>query len=93
MVSHQVNRLNEGFRETMERPVELVKDYPLSATMIAFGMGLGVGVLLSQTLCSSLMETFEPEPTMTERLKKQVYDAVSHVLTPSMMRQFQHYTS
>ena len=92
MVSHQVNRLNRGARETMQRPVELVKEYPVSATMIAFGMGLGVGVLLSQTLCSALMETFEPEPTMTEKLRKQVYDAVNHVLTPAM-KQFQHYTS
>lgn len=93
MVSHQVNRLNSGFRETMHRPVEMVKEYPISATMIAFGMGLGAGVLLSQTLCSTLVEAFEPEPTMTERLRKQVYDAVSHVVSPAMMRQFQHYTS
>jgi hypothetical protein len=93
MVSHQVNRIKDGARETFERPVEIVKEYPLSSMMIVFGMGLGVGVVLSQTLCSSLMEAIEPEPTMTEKLRKQVYDAVSHVLSPSMMRQFQHYTS
>ena len=92
MVSHQVNRLNQGVRETMERPTELVKEYPLSATMIAFGMGLGVGVLISQTLCSTLVEAFEPEPNMTEKLRKQVYEAVNHVLSPAM-KQFHHYTS
>jgi len=93
MVSHQVNRIKEGARETFERPVELMKEYPFSSLMIAFGVGLGVGVIVSQTLCSSLMEAIEPEPTMTEKLRRQVYDAVSHVLSPSMMKQFQHYTS
>jgi len=92
MVSHQVNRIKEGARETFERPVELVKEYPFSSLMIAFGLGLGAGVLVSQALCSSLMEAFEPEPTMTEKLRKQVYDAVNHVMTPAM-KQFHHYTS
>jgi len=99
MVAHQ-DRMRDGFREAnetfnaaMERPAELVKEYPLSSMLLMFGIGLGVGVVLSQTVCSSLLEMVEHEPTMTEKLKRQVYDAVSSVVPPSMLRQIQSYTS
>lgn len=84
------NRLNDQFRHAMEQPTEMVKEHPLPSMLLMFGIGLGVGVVVSQALCSSLME--EAEPTMTEKVRKQAYDALSHVLTPSMLKQFQHYT-
>jgi len=89
----QANRMNEQFREAMERPGELVKEYPLASMLLMFGMGLGVGVIVSQTICNSLLEMAEPEPSMTNKLRRQVYDALGHVLTPSMLRQVQNYTS
>jgi len=55
-------------------------------------LGLGVGVLVSQTLCSSLMETFE-EPTMTEKMRRQVFNALAHVLPPGTLKQLQNYTA
>ena len=85
------NRLKEQFGHAMEQPTEMVKDHPLPSMLLMFGLGLGVGVIVAQTLCSSLIE--EHEPTMTEKMRKQVYDALSHVLTPSMLKQFQSYTS
>ena len=88
----QANRMNDQFREAMERPAELVKEYPLASMLLMFGMGLGVGVIVSQTICNSLLEMAEPEPNMTDKLRRQVYDALSHVLTPSMLRQVQNYT-
>jgi len=108
MVAHQRNERNQGgetgrlsgtlhdvqhtVQEAMQRPAEMVKEYPLSSMLMCFGIGLGVGVVLSQTVCSSLMETFEPEPSTVEKLKRQVYDAVTHVISPSMLKQIQNYT-
>jgi hypothetical protein len=96
MVAQPVNRMADQFREAMERPAEMVKDHPLPSMLLMFGVGIGVGVLLSQTVCSTLMEAIE-EPTMTEKMKRQVFDALSHVMSPSMYKQFQqyaqHYTS
>jgi len=89
----QANRMNEHFREAMERPTELVKEYPLASMLLVFGMGLGVGVIVSHTICNSLAEMVEPDPTMTEKLKRHVYDALSNVISPSMLRQLQSYTS
>jgi phosphohistidine swiveling domain-containing protein len=90
MVAH-ANRLNDQFRHAMEQPTEMVKEHPLPSMLLMFGLGLGVGVVVAQTLCSSLME--DHEPTMTDKMRKQVYDALSHVVSPSMLKQFQNYTS
>ena len=87
----QTNRVNHHFREAMAHPTEMVKDHPLPSMLLMFGLGMGVGVVVAQALCSGLMED-EP-PTMSEKLRKQVFDAVSGVLPPSMLRQLQSYTS
>jgi hypothetical protein len=83
--------MNHHFREAIAHPMETVKEHPLPSMLLMFGLGMGVGVVVAQAICSSLLE--EDPPTMTERARKQVYDAVSSVLPPSVMRQLQHYTS
>jgi len=88
----QANRINEQFREAMEQPAELVREYPLASMLLMFGMGLGVGVVVSSAICSGLAEMTEHDPTMSEKLKKQVYDALSNVISPSMLKQLQSYT-
>jgi len=92
MVAHEQNRIQDEFWEAVQRPDQMVKEHPLPSMLLMFGLGLGVGVLLSQTLCSSLIEAFE-EPTMTEKMRRQVYDAVSRVVPPSVLKQLQSYTS
>jgi hypothetical protein len=92
MVAQQEHRFNDQFREAFERPAEMVKEYPLASMLLMFGMGLGVGVLVSQSLCSALAELAE-EPTMTEKVRKQVMEALSHVVSPATLRQIQSYTS
>jgi len=80
------------FRGAMERPTELVQQYPISTMLLMFGVGLGVGVVLSQAVCSAFTEAME-EPTMAEKVKRQVYDAVSQVLPANMMKQIQNFTA
>jgi len=96
MVAQPVNRVADQFRAGLERPAEMVKEHPLPSMLLMFGVGIGVGVVLSQAVCSTLMEAIE-EPTMTEKMKRQVFDALGHVMSPSMFKQFQqyaqHYTS
>jgi len=92
MVAQQEHRFNDQFREAMERPAEMVKEYPLASMLLMFGMGLGVGVLVSQSVCSVLSEMVE-EPSMTDKVRKQVIDALSHVVSPATLRQIQSYAS
>jgi hypothetical protein len=91
MVAHQTHRFSDQFQGALERPTEMVKEYPLSSMLLMFGIGIGVGVVVAQALTSSFHELTE-DPTMTEKVKRQAFDALSHVLTPSMMRQLQSYT-
>jgi hypothetical protein len=91
MVAHQTHRFSDQFQGALERPTEMLKEYPLSSMLLMFGIGIGVGVVVAQTISSCVTEMTE-DPTMTEKVKRQAFDALSHVLTPSMMRQLQSYT-
>jgi fructoselysine-6-P-deglycase FrlB-like protein len=88
----QTNRINEQFHEALHQPAEMVKEYPLASMLLMFGMGLGVGVVVSSAICSSLSEMTAHEATMSEKLKQQVYDALSNVISPSTLRQIRTYT-
>jgi hypothetical protein len=88
----QTNRMKDEFLHAMERPTELVHEYPVSSMLLMFGLGLGVGVIVSQTLLSGLAEALE-EPTMSDKVKRQLYDALSQVIPASTLRQIQSYTS
>ena len=90
--ANRFNEMNQQFREAMERPAEVVREYPLASMLLMFGMGLGVGVVLSHTIAHSLSEMTDLEPTMTEKMRQQVYGALSNVLSPSMLKQLQSYT-
>jgi len=69
-----------------ERSVGVVKDYPLSSMMVVFGVGMGIGVLLSQAVCVPLMHAMQPEPTFSEKLGHRIYEAVASTIPESLMR-------
>lgn len=85
-----VAREMEPRNETMQRPAELVQEYPVSSMLIVFGIGMGVGLLISQAMCSTM---FEPEPTMTERWQRQLMSAADRVLPVTMSRQLHQYAA
>jgi hypothetical protein len=80
MVAKEVNRVSGRVRHALDQPVVLVKDHPLPSMLLCFGIGLGVGVVLAQACSGSLMHFAHHEPTTTERISRQVYEALSHVL-------------
>ena len=96
MVAHRENQRSQRsapnstlkeMQHQLERPAELAREYPMSSMLVVFGLGLGVGVALSQVLCSSMAGSYFHEPTFTEKLSKQISDAVHQVLPDSMSRQ------
>jgi hypothetical protein len=90
MVAREMDRVNEGFQHALERPQEVLQEYPVSSMLVMFGLGLGVGLLVSQALCSTMLE---PEPTMTERWQRNLMHAADRVLPSGMSRQLHHYAS
>jgi len=81
VAQHETNRY--GMQEALEQPMEMAREYPVSSMLVVFGVGLGVGVLLSQVACSAMHH----EPTFSERLSQQVYDAVNQVVPDSLRAQ------
>ena len=89
MIAHERSASNSTWNvgEALEQPVELAKEYPLASMLLVFGVGIGVGVLLGQALAGPLNQMMQPEPTMTERLGRQMLDYLSNVLPESVSRQ------
>jgi hypothetical protein len=64
---------------------ELVEEYPVSATLLAFGVGVGVGILVGQTIAGAF--TREPQPSSRlESLSQQVCDAVRNAIPDAISR-------
>ncbi len=65
---------------------ELVEEYPISSTVLAFGVGLGVGVLIGQTIVGALTQESEPMSRF-DSLNQQICDAVRNTV-PDAIRQY-----
>lgn len=84
--SQATAQVSSTIGSAMHQPREMVEHYPVSSMLLVFGIGLGVGIVLSQTLFDPIARAFQPEPTMTEKLGRSMYDAMSNVLPESMLR-------
>jgi len=88
MVARSMEEMNDQFREALEQPIEMVRQNPVAAMLVAFGAGLGLGVLITQALAEE-----EREPLLSGQTKRQIYDAVSNMLPTMLQRQFAQFTS
>lgn len=82
-----MRRMQEGVQEALEQPMEMAREYPVSSMLVVFGVGLGVGVLLSQVACSAMHH----EPTFSERISQQIHDAVNRVIPDSVRSQISRF--
>jgi hypothetical protein len=89
MIAHKsASNSRIDFETAMEKPQELVREHPMAAAMIVFGVGLGVGLLLSQAACGQLSYFTHHEPTMAEKLTNRVREAILPMLPESLGRGF-----
>ena len=70
----------QNVKESLEQPAKLIENYPLSAMLLLFGVGLGVGVLVIQAALP------KHQATMGESLGQKFHDAVASVLPQDMAR-------
>lgn len=73
----------DTFKDYATKPVQVVQEHPVPASLILFGVGLGVGLLLTSKACEALTH----EETTTERLSRQFNDALTD-LKSTIMRGF-----
>src|SRR4030095_1592787 len=86
MVTQQSRWSSSSMTEALSQPTEMVKEYPISSMLVVFGVGLGVGVLLAQTVCDSMIRAMAPEPTMMERLGRQMYETFQAAVPESLTK-------
>jgi len=74
-----------GFEDVRQRAMQsyeavhsYVESNPWPAVMMAFGLGLSVGLLVGSQIVRV------PEPTLYEKIGKQVYDVLGGVLPESL---------
>jgi len=73
------------FEDWAAAPKELFQEYPMSSTLIAFGLGLGIGVIVGHSVSAALMPERSHKTTM-ESLGRQVCDALRTNLPESISR-------
>jgi hypothetical protein len=82
MVKHETtSRIAEFTKE----PKQLVHEYPLSSTLVVFGVGLGAGLLLSSILAEPVRLMSHHE-TSSERMQRQMMEALKGILPASLMQ-------
>lgn len=74
------NRISSGAHAAAGRSREMVSEHPMSATMVAFGIGFGVGIVLGCTL----RESMEPDRGFAERLGNQILASIKGVVPENL---------
>jgi|HubBroStandDraft_6_1064221.scaffolds.fasta_scaffold305119_3 hypothetical protein len=79
------NDISSSLEEAYISSREMLAENPLTSTLIAFGAGAAIGVLIGHTLAGSM----RPEPAMSsamEKLGRQVCDVLRSSLPESIGR-------
>jgi hypothetical protein len=94
MVSQRTRRFSEKesreggmmgqMSEAARHPGEVVAHYPISTSLVVFGVGIGVGIVVAQVLCGPIEQAFH-EPTRSERWGRSMQDAM-HQYMPELSR-------
>jgi hypothetical protein len=90
------NGLAAQASEMMHQPAEMIKEYPLTSMLVVFGVGVGVGLIVTQAMCessSSSSNSFNRytsgwDSRSAERMGRQIYDSLAHMVPSSVSRQF-----
>jgi len=72
------------FENWASAPTEFVQEYPVSTTLVAFGIGLGLGVVIGHSLTDSMSP--KAARSSMESFGRQVCDALRSSLPESVSR-------
>ena len=93
MESQSMNRMHEHFSEGGEQPImgrcleateSVIKDYPLGMTLAVFAAGLGLGVIVGNSIAEPM--GIRRQPT-AENLGRKILDSISEYLPASVQKQ------
>ena len=91
----QHNGLAAQASEMLHQPAEVIKEYPLTSMLVVFGVGVGVGLIVTQAMGESSSSSYSRnsygnlwDSRSAERFGRQVYDSLAHMVPSSISRQF-----
>jgi len=67
---------------------EAVRDYPLTSLLVVFGVGVAVGLVLVDSLGPTVAKALEAEPSATEKLGRQIGEALKAALPETVRQHF-----
>jgi hypothetical protein len=67
---------------------DTVRDFPLTSMLVVFGVGMAVGLVLVDSLGDTVAKALDRDPSTTEKLGRQIGEALKAALPESVMRQF-----
>ena len=76
-----------GVAKAYHQMEEVVEDRPLSAVMLSFGIGMGVGIAIGGMIAASTT-TSHPHQRAAERMGQQLLDALAKVVPSSISDRF-----
>jgi hypothetical protein len=82
-MSQVKSRVSEQLRSVAGDSKEFVGDHAMPSALIAFGIGVGAGLVVASLLADSLPARHS---TMTQRLGQQMLEAMGRVLPDSFMK-------
>lgn len=76
-----------GVAKAYHQMEEVVEDRPISAVMLSFGIGLGVGLAIGGMIAANATPS-EPHKRAAERMGQQILDALARVVPSSLSERF-----
>jgi hypothetical protein len=72
------------------KPRELVQEYPFSSTMLVFGIGLGVGMLIGHSMGESPTHRLEHESSKLQGYGRHISDTIRGAVHDAISRYMPH---
>lgn len=72
--------------QTTRDPGAMVRGHPIESALMIFGLGIGVGIVLSHALQEPIRQMLEPESTTFQKISKHVMEAVQQSLPEAVAR-------
>ncbi|HUG70133.1 MAG TPA: hypothetical protein VMM76_20455 [Pirellulaceae bacterium] len=82
-MSQVKSRVSEQMRSVAEDSKDFVGEHAMPSALIAFGIGVGAGLMVASLLADSLPAR---HTSMTQRLGQQMLDAMGSVVPQSFMK-------
>jgi hypothetical protein len=78
------NQMSSVWEEASSAPREWMEEHPLPSTLVSFGIGIGIGVIIGHALAGS--SRHEAESSTMEKFGRQAFEALRGSIPEALSR-------